>query len=190
MIIGSTLRGDVVSDQPATAGVRLMQDAMIALSRAKNDPNFAKNMTSSDGKVGARTVYSLIKISQAGLGAIPVIGGVLNSTVGLPLKAAAWNYEVFTSAWNAARDSYGSDLLTYVIQPIASAAAAINTSIGSILRSIVPQTTPPSTTPPSTSWLTTVGPIKATYEIHYPPGTVGVRNPLIGKFHILIPVVK
>lgn len=202
MIIGSTFgvakpSPHIIDNQVDNQAVRQMQAVMILLKNATGNQEFARFST-PDGKVGARVVWGLYQITKKGVAQIPVLGTVVNSIVNtatsiIPLvnlnkyeSTASSPGPGFTELWNAALTFESDWLWSNVVNPIIDGAAAISSKLDSALSGL----NTGSGSGSGTNWLTTVAPVAATYQTHYPPGTVGVRNPLIGKYHILIPVVK
>jgi hypothetical protein len=214
MIIGRTAPvrfqgplGDVVSDQTPSEAVKRVQRLMQSISALTATPDYDPSKD-TPGKVGFYTASGLYAMSsdfvKKGVPAIPVVGGISGSIVNL-LQTIPGVSDVaegiignvdhclrdrrggisdpcsFEAAWDAIKLTAPDKLKQYVINPIRSGAASIDAYLKPIDDRLKSGGTPGAVAiqPLVMKW--------SPSGVQYPPGTVGVRDPILGKFRLIAP---
>lgn len=181
MIFGQALGAGLCTyayeKQSVNTSVQKLQQLLQAIAKLLGNENYG--VTTADGKVGPSTTFALINLSLDGVAKIPVLNKVLDTVKRVPgTSEVLRNRSYFVKAMNAA-DCTGLADVASVYNTIISGA----NSIAPVLNAIV--TAAPSTGIDPRFVVATLPADVRT--ITYPPGTVAIYEPAIGKYRLLIP---
>ena len=185
--VGSGGLGDVVSEQSSSAAVKRVQLILQNISAFTGDGDF--DPKSTHGRVNMNTAFAVISVVRKGLAEIPVLASIVAGLNQIPgLSTVLGSRGGFDVAWTAAKYSYPAELKTYLIDPIRSAAAAIDIVLKPIAAALAPGGT-------TTTTQYQITPYQVEYVAFtpspggYAAGSFAIRDPGTSKYRILTPIV-
>lgn len=178
--------GDIVSEQSVSEPVKNLQSIMTLIAGLMRQPDYSAHQD-TPGKVGFYTASGLLAMAIDGVANIPVIKTFWNEVIGrvgadcvrdrMRSGIDVCNME---NAWDLIKAGDPDWLKKNVIDPIRSGAASIKSALQAVADRI-PKPTPPGGIVPMQ--------VVATFTPSaYPPGTVGVRDPILGKYRLITPI--
>jgi len=157
--------------------VATLQSLLLAISHLVGRDGINPGRT--DGVLNFKTAWALRNVVKHGIAQIPVVGKI-TKVLGLVPEGPA---KIAYGASDAVRDEVNQLVLTSAVE-IASILAPVKLRLQS---GSAPAPSSGGSSYPSRFVVAHLGPVKAGGQIKYPPGTVAIRDPMIGKYRILYP---
>lgn len=141
---------------------------------------------SVDGKVGKCTTFALVQVVRSGLAEIPLVSklvGLLNRIPGV--STVLNNYTAYSYAVDAAELGYEDELMD-IYETVRDGIEAVNPILEAVANRLHLPDVPGATRPGMVTMQIAPG-VQMQQQQSYPPGTVAVRDPLLGKYILLAP---
>jgi len=180
--------GGLGASTSPTNAVKRMQQLLMVVAELTGDTKYRP--CGVDGKVGKCTVFALVQVVRSGLAKIPVVSTILGTLdtiiknvpgVGGALDSILNDYGTYKYAMAGAEEIFPAETMEIyeTVRDAANAVAPILEAVANKLQ-----------LPDFPGGMTTmqINPdALVQQQITYPPGTVAVRDPLLGKYILLAP---